>query len=303
MTEAVGTAPVSDAAASAGAMLRRAREARGLHVAALAASLKVPPKRLESLENDRWDELPDLAFARALAQSVCRALKTDPVPVLALLPRTDGNRLEQVAGGINAPFRERPGASEPGVGGMLSRPVAWVVAVLLVAAVAVLLWPQAIAPEPPLAAPGDAPGVAITELPLGSPAPGDTVPQVAPADVGAPPAAGTPPTPGDAAADAAPAAEPASLAAPAEAAPADAASTAPTLVVRAVADSWVEVRDARGQVLVSRTLPAGETLTLDAALPAQLTTGNVTGTEVRLRGEAVDLRPHQRGNIARLELK
>jgi cytoskeleton protein RodZ len=70
----------------AGAMLRAAREAAGLHVAALAVSLKIPVRRLEALEAERWDELPGAVFTRALAASVCRNLKIDPEPVLARLP-------------------------------------------------------------------------------------------------------------------------------------------------------------------------------------------------------------------------
>ena len=44
---------------TAGAMLRKARMAAGLHVAALAVSMKVPVKKLEALEGDRLDLLPD----------------------------------------------------------------------------------------------------------------------------------------------------------------------------------------------------------------------------------------------------
>ncbi|HPH15047.1 MAG TPA: helix-turn-helix transcriptional regulator, partial [Burkholderiaceae bacterium] len=67
---------------SAGALLRQAREAAGLHIAALAVSLKVPVKKLEALESDRLDLLPDAVFARALASSMCRALKIDAAPIL-----------------------------------------------------------------------------------------------------------------------------------------------------------------------------------------------------------------------------
>ena len=35
--------------------------------AALAASLKITPRKLEALESDRFDELPDATFTRALA--------------------------------------------------------------------------------------------------------------------------------------------------------------------------------------------------------------------------------------------
>jgi len=75
------------ASASAGQMLRAARERSGLQLPALAAAIKVTPRKLEALEADRLDLLPDPTFARALATAVCRALKVDAAPVLALLPR------------------------------------------------------------------------------------------------------------------------------------------------------------------------------------------------------------------------
>ena len=45
------------AATSAGRLLREAREKQGLHIAALAAAIKVSPKKLELLESDRFDAL------------------------------------------------------------------------------------------------------------------------------------------------------------------------------------------------------------------------------------------------------
>jgi len=59
---------------TAGQMMRAARERRGMHIAVLAAAIKVPQRKLEALEADRYEELPDITFARALAQAVCRAL-------------------------------------------------------------------------------------------------------------------------------------------------------------------------------------------------------------------------------------
>ncbi|MEN9419201.1 MAG: hypothetical protein RI988_2821 [Pseudomonadota bacterium] len=91
---------------SAGTLLREARQARGLHVAALAASLKVSPARLETIEQDRWHELPDLAYARALAHTVSRALGIDPEPVLRALPQAQQPRLEKIDEGLDQPFRE-----------------------------------------------------------------------------------------------------------------------------------------------------------------------------------------------------
>ena len=100
--------------ATAGEMLRAARMAHGIHIAALAASIKVTVKKLEALEGDRIDELPDSTFARALAQAVCRFLKIDPAPILAKLPGPrPATRLEHVAQGLNQPFRDTTIRREP----------------------------------------------------------------------------------------------------------------------------------------------------------------------------------------------
>lgn len=78
---------------TAGALLRQLREDAGLKFDVLAQALRVSPAKLEALEADRLDELPDAMFARALTLAVCRQLKTDAAPVLALLPRQDVSRL------------------------------------------------------------------------------------------------------------------------------------------------------------------------------------------------------------------
>jgi cytoskeleton protein RodZ len=72
MSELADTAAGPVAAPTAGRLLREARERQGLHIAALAASIKVAQKKLELLEADRFDALPDATFTRALAQTVCR---------------------------------------------------------------------------------------------------------------------------------------------------------------------------------------------------------------------------------------
>ena len=121
MTEREGAAGGS-LGSGPGAMLRAARERQGLHIAALAAAIKIPQRKLEALESDRHDELLDATFTRALAMTVCRALKIDPAPVLAQLPQIGGKPLPDVAGGLRAPYRERPGRDEPAHAGRLLRP-------------------------------------------------------------------------------------------------------------------------------------------------------------------------------------
>ena len=149
------TDPAGEAAAarSAGALLRAAREARGVHIAALAAAIKVAPRKLDALENDRWHELPDATFTRALAQTVCRALKVEARPVLDLLPPPEPGPLEPVAGGLNAPFSERRSRDEPGWGGLAVKPMVVAAGVLLMAALLLWLlpptsWLASLRPEP-----------------------------------------------------------------------------------------------------------------------------------------------------------
>ncbi|HYJ96987.1 MAG TPA: helix-turn-helix domain-containing protein, partial [Burkholderiaceae bacterium] len=135
-------ASATSEARNAGAMLRAARERQGLHIAALAAAIKVPQAKLEALEAGRYDELTDATFVRALAQSVCRVLKIEAKPVLDLMPSARTSALDRVAPVRRTPFHDKPGREEPSEPRVWHQPMFWIVAVLLVAAGAFVLWPQ-----------------------------------------------------------------------------------------------------------------------------------------------------------------
>jgi cytoskeleton protein RodZ len=75
------------------------------------------------------------------------------------------------------------------------------------------------------------------------------------------------------------------------------------VVVRASEPAWVEVHDARGHLLLSRTLLPGEAVGLDGPLPIKLVVGNAAATEVTLRGQRVVLGEPSRDNVVRLELR
>ncbi|HSV50973.1 MAG TPA: helix-turn-helix domain-containing protein [Burkholderiaceae bacterium] len=276
-----------DEAVIAGALLRKAREATGLHVAALAVSLKVPVNKLEALEAGRLDLLPDAVFARALASSVCRTLKVDPAQVLQHLPHTRAPHLRTDATGINAPFRTAGASAAQPAWNRLMRPAPLVVLVLVVAAVVLLFLPQlqweesAAKPEPApsaaAAAGGDAavqpaaPPVDIVAAPVSAPTP------VAPAGLAA-----TPPAPAGAAAP---------LAAPG------------IVVFQPKGETWVQVTDANGVVALRKTLAAGETTAASGALPLMVVVGRADATVVEVRGKAFDLAPVSRDNVARFEVK
>lgn len=281
-------------AATAGAWLKNARQQRGLHIAALAVMLKVPQAKLEALEADRYDELPDATFARALATAMCRALKVDAAPVLALLPRT--GRDFDVPPGLNQPFRERgSGGGDGAVLALLARPVVWGPVLLLAAAAAVYWIPAGWLPERDTAA--SSPTVSGTVGPASTPVV-EFVPAPA-APLASQPAA----VAGSAVAPAPAASAPLAATAPASASPAlPALPNGQALRVTATADSWIEIVDAKGQTLLSRVLKQGEQQELGGAAPYKVRVGNVSGTRIEWRGAAVDLAARASNNVARLEL-
>lgn len=298
---APGMPSVSGAAPSAGTLLRTARQAQGLHIAALAASIKVSQRKLELLEADRLSELPDATFARALAQTICRSLKIDPAPVLAALPRAPGYRLDAVDGGINTPFRDRPGRHEPVGFSALTSPAVWVTALIAAAALLVLLMPAdwALSIQSAISSPPPAPPAASTPVVVAAVAVEPLLAVVAPVD------AAVAPTDAASAALAGVAASAVAVESAASAASAAALGAVEEgpLQLKASASTWVEVVDGQSKVVVSRMLQSGEALALDGVAPFKLKIGNAAGIEVAFRGQAVNLAPATRDNVARLELK
>lgn len=282
---------------TAGDMLREAREAHGLHIDMVAAALKVSTQKLAALEADDIDALPDPVFARALAASVCRALRIDPAPVLAKLPGAQPAGLAEADRTISKSLRSAAPRSG-GVGGSNGQPsrALLVVVLMLLIGAAVLFWlPQSVfdrigesisrltaasssADVPAAAAPSVSGTVVESVPPVAAPVVAATAP-VAPA----PPAA-VPATPAAATAPAAPGAN--------------------LIVFVAREDSWVTVNEANGKSLLRRTVQAGETVGVTGAPPLSVVVGRASGIDVQVRGKPFDLAPLTRsGGVARFEVK
>jgi cytoskeleton protein RodZ len=139
------TTPSTIPSASAGALLRQCREAQGFKLDVLAQALRVAPAKLEALEADRLDELPDAMFARALTLAVCRQLKVDATPVLALLPSQDASRLApKNERGLDFPL-DRPSflpQSSFVVVARLFTPMRWAAVAVLALALVIGFWPE-----------------------------------------------------------------------------------------------------------------------------------------------------------------
>ena len=300
-------------ATTAGGLLRQARQAQGLHIAALAAAIKVVPRKLELLESDQYAGLPDATFTRALAQAVCRHLKVDAAPVLALLPPPNGHRLERVSEGLKTTFHERPGRFVPRNWASVSSAALWLAVLLVVAAVVLYALPAGWLPATTgvlsrggASAPvGPAASGAVNVSNAGDAA---KAPESRTVESVVTPLGGEPSGGASAALGMAPAIGIASAAVPAAGTIAGSASASPVSAVGLLklssrAKSWVEVLDGNGRSMLGREVVPGETVALDGPVPLKLRIGNAGATEVTFNGQRVDLTPFTRDNVARLDLK
>lgn len=303
--QGAGNAMAEQDQPTAGRLLAELRQAAGMHVATLASILKVSEARVEALEADQYDAFPDAMFMRALASSACRVLKADPAPVLALLPGGQPAPL-RVGGGINASYKDSAPRSNfgPSSAAPRSRLVAWAIGALLLAALAVALWPASKDGNGALAWlwPSSASQAVVSE-PVGAPPAGATASEGAQADAvpspgSAAPAAAASDAPASVATAASPAASQ-SVAPDAAAAPA----AAQVLVLRARAPSWVQVRSQDGKVVLEKTLAEGESAAIPGAPPWAVKIGRADVTEAIVRGTPLDLKPFVRDNVARFEVK
>ena len=308
--DAASTAAAADAAV-AGALLKQAREQAGMSLEALASRVKVLPHKLAALEEGRFDELPDLTFARALAKTICRHFNIDPVPVLAGFPATAA---AASATALNRQTLRTPLDANRGLrihgSGRSGFSVGAPTFALAAVAVAVALWWWVPASPPG----GTGTGAANSNQPHATvevvPTLNQTAETVAPAAVAslpvpspavAPaPAVTTPVVP------AAPLAPPGAAVVPAATPGAAPAAVAPAstdvLRLQARQTTWVEVRGG-GRTLLQRTLQAGESVSFNTGAPFGVVVGRADAIEVQLRGQAFDITPYKRNNVARFSVQ
>jgi cytoskeleton protein RodZ len=295
------------AAREIGAALAHEREAQRLSVEDVSARLKVSAGKLRAIEAGNLQALPDVTFAKGVMRAYARVLHVDIDPLLARFqPRAVAQVAEiarQREGGINAAFDDRNRFRSGGNGGR------WVWLALVALVVAAGVWfgldhirawietrssvAETVAAEAPAAEVQSTEAGTVTAV----------LPPVMAANDSPAPSAETAPA-SAAAAPAAPAAASASAAAtaPAAAVPAAAAGEG-ELQIRFAADTWYEIRDNSGKIVMGGTAKAGQTVAGGGTAPYKVVIGNVKGVESLMRhGKPVDLKAANRNNVARLTL-
>jgi cytoskeleton protein RodZ len=295
----------------AGALLRVGRESAGMTIDAVAQQLKLAPRQVKALEDGDYSHLPGRTFVRGFVRNYARLVNLDPERVLGALPAgasaaaLDAPTLQPTAPTIG----ELPTSDHSKTGW-----ARWAIPVTLAAIVAVAAtyeWRRP-AGEPHLAAGKDAaaPPAPAASAPSNS---ASTAPTPAPQEAagtslpnpiaGASPATATPAAAPDVPSVAARAGAPEGTSPAAPNAVAQGPAPGEQAVVLAYRDnSWTEIRDRDGRVLISGMHPGGTAQTVSGSPPLLIVIGNASDVSLRYKGEAVDLAPYTRQNVARLSL-
>lgn len=293
---------------SPGQRLRKARESAGLHIVALAAALKVPVRKLEALEADRWQDLTDATFVRALASSVPRHLRVDAAPILEGLPTVAPKAIAIPDGLGKASDSNRLNATPLRIAPVYLGVLAILVAAVLMYFVPVtwLQWPVARtgsveeAPaakaeptsdlqQPSAVAAQTAVEVHADQSKISAEADATTV-AIAPVAI----ASATPLVADSSASSAQAATMPSGSVAP---------SDSIKIAIKVSANSWLDISGRDGKVLYQRVAKPGEVVEFDNAAGYSVVVGNVAGTQVLVRGQPFDMTEINRNNVARFEVK
>ncbi|MBU1364703.1 MAG: DUF4115 domain-containing protein [Gammaproteobacteria bacterium] len=298
--DVVAEEAVVEAGPSVGEQLRLAREARGLELADIAQTLKLGPRQVESLEAGDWKGLPGNTFIRGFVRNYARLIQIDPTPLMAQLDEV----LEKPVSSLGV--SDMTPATMPHSGSVGSRRSKFVVLIgagsVVLAALLYFLIPGDLSSlRESTQSLLDSLARGNSEVSVSAPAatvaepvfpPGTTPQQVMNPQVLEPIEVQTPQV-----LPSAPAVN------PDQREPATTPVEAPKMRFLFEKDSWLEVRDRDNKVVFSQRLTAGTEQALSGQGPFSVTIGYAPGVRVYWHGEAVDLAPHTRGDVARLVLE
>ena len=295
--------PVDEPAPSAtsGSRLAAERERQGMSRADVAQRLHMSAWQVEALEGGDYGRLPRGTVLRGFVRNYAKVLGLDAEALIAELS-------------VDAPERSRPGivvASQnirfDPLGQRLSNPyvkAAGLATVAVVIAFAAMYWWLFVRPAPP--ALSAAKKSVVTEAqklePLPAPIEAPRMPAPAePARIEPPAAAAKKPD------TAKPATAPPPVLVPASQQPTDPvpviAAGGSVIRLKFRGNAWVEIKDGRGKVLLSRNNPSGSEAEVIGKGPFSVVVGNAPEVTMFFNDREFDLEPHTRVAVARFTLQ
>jgi cytoskeleton protein RodZ len=271
--------------ANLGAMLRQAREQRNLSVVDLARCLRLEPRVIERLENNRFDELPAPAFIRGYVRSIAKELDIDSSPLIAVFDLRIRDEPPSILD-----FESRPPIQITSDSNIIRYTT---IALCIVTLMMIALWWQAHDIELPQFTDDSQsdPDTDQVIVPASDPLPYTFDLVQHPDD---PFYRADMPTP---AADA----DPEGL--DDEGGSSDRAlSGASKLVITTREEAWIEIKDAAGTQLHYALAKPGALIEAEGQQPYTLLIGNSPGVTVTFNGKTIDIEPFSEAGIARFEL-
>lgn len=274
-----------------GQRLKKARELRGLSVDQVATELRLSRRIVDGIEADDYRELPEPAFVRGYMRRYAQLVKLSPDDI--------ATRFDQsYAADAATPAPDARPRNPIQILGDLARPklrlgrlLSWASLALILLLFVGLFWGRqdsasVVVEEEPAVVEVEpvAPVVSAVTVP--------SAPMAAPSDVLPLPSG--------------PAQLPAPVGsnlAPLAAGPAAAPAVTDQVKLVLTADSWISIKDAKGQVLTSAVHKAGASLSLNGEAPFAVNIGNAPGVSLSINGKAVDLKPHTKGVVASLSVQ
>ncbi len=273
---------------SVGQRLKAERERQGLTIADVAQRMKYAVRQIEAVEADDFETMPGLTVVRGFVRGYARLLGIEGDGLVRSLEQSkafdNGPTTVQLQGvsGTRAQFPSGAGAHKAAWPWLL----AILLAIALVGGFSVYHWqaPTDFLPqEVPKAAPqSPAQGASLPagRIDADTPLRGSSlsVPMVESPKVGS---------------------------AVVSTAGSESAAKPSQGRLRLVfgGESWTEVRDATGAVLMSRNNQAGSEQFADGDPPFNLVVGNATAVKLFYNGAEVDMEPYIKGSVARIHLK
>ena len=285
-----------------GAELRNAREQLGLTVSEVAHHLKLAPRQVEALEEERFEQLPGVTFVRGMLKTYARLLHLEPEPLL-----------ERLAGRFEAPDANRLAArySQPVPFSDSARRSTFVylglsIVVLALGGGVAYQWYREHRLPADLAQEKRPPAKPAAVVASAAPAPvvqSELTTRVAvatEAEKPSPPVKqAQPEKPAQTEKPAQPEKRAAEKVSVAKVAPSGGVNR---VVIRCEEDAWIEVKDANDRMLVSSLNPKGSERIVRARGPLTLVIGNAAHVQVIHNDHPVDLAPHIKVTTARFTL-
>jgi cytoskeleton protein RodZ len=306
---------------SAGVQLATLRQERGWTVEQVASQLNLAARQIQALEDDNYAALPGMVIVRGFIRSYSKILRVDPAPILAAIKEDAATVVPSVLPPERSPLSASFSETKLLTSGQRGVSPKTIIGGSLLVAAALLAyagqhmgwWSHGVSGSAAKVEEKLAP-IELAQEPVETvtevPAPEEVV-EAKPAEVKATetkPAEVSKPAnePAVAATPAAPTTAPAvAKPAPVAAAPKPAALVdgKNALVISVREDSWVEIKGADNNILLSRLLKAGTAEAVPVTAPVSVVIGNAAGVDVTLRGAPVDVVSGNSSNVARLNLK